>query len=375
MSKNRSQIITCKAAVCWGEEKVVKVEEIQVEPPRRCEIRIKMIYASLCHTDILCTQGYPIPVFPRVPGHEGVGVVESIGEEVKNLKEGDVVIPTYIGECKECENCRSGKTNLCEKYPLLLNGLMPDETSRMSVRGQKLYHFFTCSTWSEYTVVNVNYIVKVDPSIALPHASFLSCGFTSGFGGAWKEAKVEKGSSVAVFGLGAVGLGAVKGAQMQGATRIIGIDKNERKKEKGLAFGMTEFINPSESDKSVSEIIKELTGGMGVDYCFECTGAAPLINEALEASKVGKGTVILIGAASQETVKINFLTLLIGRTIKGSIFGGIKTRSDLPILLDKCVNKEIRLDELLTHELPLEDVNKSFDLMKQPDYVKVIIKI
>ncbi|KAK9269680.1 hypothetical protein L1049_001458 [Liquidambar formosana] len=284
--KRRFSVVGSAAAVCWGEEKVVKVEEIQVEPPRRCEIRMKIIYASFCHTDVLCTQGFPTSAFPRVLGHEGVGVVESIGEEVTNLKEGDIVIPTFIGECKECENCRSGKTNLCEKYPFLFSGLMPDETSRMSVKGQKLYHFFTCSTWSEYTVVNINYIVKVDPSIALPHASLLSCGFTTGFGGGWKEAKVEKGSSVAVFGLGAVGLGAIKGAQMKGATRIIGIDKNERKKEKGLAFGMTEFVNPSEHDKSISEIIKELTGGTGVDYCIECTGVAPLMNEALEACKV-----------------------------------------------------------------------------------------
>ncbi|KAK9272938.1 hypothetical protein L1049_003317 [Liquidambar formosana] len=375
MSKSSSQVITCKAAVCWGWGGPVKVEEIQVEPPKSSEVRVKMLYASVCHTDILCTEGHPIPVFPRVLGHEGVGVVESIGEGVTELKEGDLVIPTYVAECQECENCRSGKTNLCQTYPLSFTGLMPDGTSRMSVRGQMLYHFLTCSTWSQYMVVSANFVVKVDPSVALAHASFLSCGFSSGFGAAWKEAKVEKGSSVAVIGLGAVGLGAVKGAQMQGAVRIIGIDKNERKREKGHSFGMTDFINPGEFDKSISEIIKDLTGGMGVDYCLECTGVPPLVNEALEATKVGKGTTIIVGSGNHETVELNFLSLLTGRTIKGSVFGGIKTKSDLPILLDKCINKEIQLDELLTHELPLEDVNRAFDLLKQPDCVKVLIKI
>ncbi|KAK9272244.1 hypothetical protein L1049_002615 [Liquidambar formosana] len=362
MAKTSSpQVITCKAAICWGEKGPVKVEEIQVEPPKSSEVRVKMLYAS--------------PLYPRVLGHEGVGVVESIGEEVTELKEGDFVIPTNISECKECENCKSGKTNICPTYPLSFSGLMLDETSRFSVRGQKLYQCHSCSTWSEYTVVNVNFLVKVDPSIALPHASFISCGFSAGFGAAWKEAKVEKGSSVAVFGLGAVGLGAVKGAQMQGAARIIGIDRSEIKRAKGHAFGMTDTINPGDSDRSISEIIKELTGGMGVDYCFECTGGAPLVNEALEATKVGKGTTILIGAGNHTTVEINFLALLTGRTMKGSIFGGIKTKSDLPVLLDKCVKKEFQLDELLTHELPLEDVNKAFDLLKQPDCVKVLIKI
>lgn len=262
------------------------MEEIQVEPPKFSEIRVKMLCASLCHTDTLHAKGSLIPLFPRVLGHEGVGVVESIGEGVRDLKEGDLVIPAYLGECQECENCISGKTNLCLKYPLILNGLMPDGTSRISINGQKLYHLFTCSTWSEYMVIDTNYVVKIDPSIDLPHASFLSCGFSTGFGSAWREANVEKGSSVAVIGLGAVGLGAIEGARMQGAAKIIGIDKNEKKREKGQAFGMTDFINPEEYfNKPISELIKDITGGLGVDYCFECTGVGPLINEALLATK------------------------------------------------------------------------------------------
>lgn len=217
-------------------------------------------------------------------------VVESIGQDVTSVKPGDLVISTYVSECGECENCLSEKTNICPKYPLHLSGLMPDGTSRMCANGQKLYHSFSCSTWSEYTVVDVNYVLKldpIDPLIPLPHATFLSCGFSTGFGAPCKEAAVEKGSSVAVIGLGAVGLGVVEGSRMRGATRIIGIDKNQRKKEKGEAFGMTDFVNPLlHSDTSVSNLIKDLTAGMGVDYCFECTGVPHLISEALEATKL-----------------------------------------------------------------------------------------
>ncbi|KAA8533449.1 hypothetical protein F0562_031117 [Nyssa sinensis] len=375
MSKTNSQVITCKAAVSWGAGLPLKVEEIQVDTPKSSEVRIKMLCASLCHTDILCCNGLPVPLFPRVPGHEGVGMVESVGEGVKELKEGDIVMPTYIGECGKCENCMSGKSNLCLEYPLPFSGLMPDGTSRMSINGQKLYHFFSCSTWSEYIVIDSNYVVKLDPRIAHSHASFISCGFSTGFGATWKEVKVEKGSSVAVFGLGAVGLGVVEGARMQGASKIIGVDINEKKREKGKAFGMTDFINPSGSDKSNSELIKELTGGTGVDYCFECTGVAALVNEALEATKVGIGTSVLIGAGLQQSGKINFVPLLCGRTLKGSIYGGVKIQSDLPIIFEKCINKEINLDELLTHEVSLDEINKAFELLKQPDCVKVLIKI
>ncbi|BFG23712.1 hypothetical protein CerSpe_099860 [Prunus speciosa] len=381
---SHSQVITCKAVVCWGIGEAGKVEEIQVEPPKASEVRVKMLYASLCHTDILISKGHPIPLFPRVLGHEGVGVVESIGEEGGDIEEGDMVIPTFVSECQECENCVSGKTNMCLKYPLSFTGLMPDGTSRMSAKGQKLYHVFSCSTWSEYMVVNVNYLVKLPPnmitsgSFPLPHASFLSCGFSTGFGAPWKEAKLEKGSTVAVIGLGAVGLGAVEGARVQGAARIIGIDKNDKKREKGKAFGMTDFVNPDHHHhhhKSVSQLIKDLTAGMGVDYCFECTGFAPFINEALEATKLGKGTAIVIGTSNMTSVQINSLSLLCGRTLKGSMFGGLKTKTDFPLIIQKCMNKDMQLDQLLTHQVPLVDINQALELLKHPDCVKVLIKI
>ncbi|KAK7312140.1 hypothetical protein VNO77_35779 [Canavalia gladiata] len=372
---NTSEIITCKAAICWEVGKPVTVEEIQIDPPKATEVRVKMLCASICHTDISSTLGFPHANFPLALGHEGVGVIESVGDQVKNLKEGDMVIPTYIGECEECENCVSDKTNLCVTYPIRVTGLMPDNTSRMSIRGQRLHHVLSCATWSEYMVIDANYILKVDSSIDLAHASFISCGFSTGFGAAWKEAKVESGSSVAVFGLGAVGLGAISGAKMLGATRIIGIDTNEMKREKGEAFGMTDFINPGDSVKSVSELVKELSGGMGVDYSFECTGVAPLLSESLEATKVGKGKAIAIGTGTEAIVPLGLATLMYGRTLKGSVFGGLKAISDLSIIANKCQDEEFPLQELLTHEVPLVDINKAFELLKQPNCVKVVIKM
>ncbi|CAJ1934106.1 unnamed protein product [Sphenostylis stenocarpa] len=370
-----SQVVTCKAAICWGLGGPVTVEEIEVDPPKATEVRVKMLTASICHTDILSIHGFPNVNYPKALGHEGVGVVESVGDQVTTLKEGDMVIPTYMGECQTCENCVSGKTNLCLTYPVRLTGLLPDNTSRMSIRGQRLYHVLSCATWSEYMVSNVNYILKVDPTIDPVHASFISCGFSTGFGAAWKEAKVESGSSVAVLGLGAVGLGAVSGAKSMGATKIIGIDKNEKKREKGEAFGMTHFINPGDSAKSVSELVKELSGGLGVDYSFECTGIAPLLTESLEATKVGTGKTITIGLGIEHVVSIGVLSILFGRTLKGSVFGGLKPISDLSTVANKCQKKEFPFQELFTHEVPLEDINQAFELLKDPNCVKVIIKI
>ncbi|KAG8381687.1 hypothetical protein BUALT_Bualt06G0147400 [Buddleja alternifolia] len=374
-----SETITCRAAVIWKQNEGPKLEEIRVEAPKSGEVRVRMLFASICHTDVLGCTGFPTPLFPRVLGHEGVGTVESIGEGVKQLKLGDIVIPTYLGECGHCENCSSGKTNICETYPLqAFTGLMGDGTSRMTVQGQTLYHFLSCSTWSEYTVVDANYLVKIDPTIPLPHASFLSCGFTTGFGAVWKEAKVHKGSTVAVLGLGAVGLGVIEGARVHGAARIIGIDINESKRPVGEAFGMTDFINPKDSDgsNSISELVKQLTGGSGVDYSFECTGVSHLVNQALETTKVGIGKMIMLGAATEKSVEIDFVTLLSCRTFKYAVFGGVKVQSDLPLVIKKCINKEIEnLDVLLTHQVQLEDLSRAFQLLKEPQCVKVLINL
>ncbi|KAL0330208.1 UNVERIFIED_CONTAM: 8-hydroxygeraniol oxidoreductase [Sesamum radiatum] len=343
MTSSSPAVITCKGAVIRKAWEPLQVEEIQVHPPKSTEVRIKMLCASMCHTDMTCcNSGFPLPFFPRIPGHEGVG---------------------------------SGRTNLCHKYPLGFDGLMPDGTSRlMSAGGERIYHLVSCSTWSEYAVIDANYTVKVDPRLSPFHTSFLCCGFTTGFGSSWRELDIEKGSTVAVIGLGAVGLGAVKGAQMQGASKIIGIDINELKHEKAKAFGITDFINPKLSDKSVSELIKEATGGLGVDYCFECSGVPALVNEAIEGSKIGLGTVMVLGVGPGKSVEVDYIPLLCGRTVRGSTYGGIRTQSDLPKIVEKCVNKEIDLDQLITHEVSLAEINQGLEYMKQPDCVKVVIK-
>ncbi|KAK1285697.1 Alcohol dehydrogenase-like 7 [Acorus calamus] len=367
--------ITCKAAVCWGPDEPLKIEEIEVEPPRASEIRVRMICASLCHTDILCQHGFPFLLYPRILGHEGVGVVESVGEGVIDIKEGDKIIPVFLGECGECPSCVSGKTNICFKHPLTLDGLMPDGTSRLSVGGQKLFHLMSCGTWSEYMVINVNYTVKVNPSLTPAHASLFSCGFPTGYGAPWKEAKVDEGSTVAVFGLGGVGIGAIASAKMMGANKIIGVDINNKKKEKAELFGMTDFVNPIEVGKSASEAIKEMTGGLGVDYSFECSGAEVLLNEAVAATVPGRGMTILIGTGVKKVVSFNMFELFANRTLRGSIFGGLRARSDLPTVIQKCLNKEFELDVLVTHKIRLEEINEALVLMKQPDCLKIVIQI
>lgn len=367
-------VITCRAAVAWKPSEPLIVEEIRVEPPKSTEVRIKILCASMCHTDTTCWNGSLFPLYPRILGHEGAGVIESVGEKVRDLKVGDTVMPLYVGECGECSNCKTGKTNICSQYPTETSGLMADGTSRMSAKGQKLYHMFSCSTWSEYTVIDSNYVVKVDPRMSLPQASLLSCGFTTGYGAAWRELKVKKGSTVAVLGLGAVGLGAVNASRILGASKIIGIDINEMKRDKAKAFGVTEFINPKHSDKTISQLIQEATGGLGVDYCIECTGVPSLLDEAIASTKVGIGEVVLI-SAGEEKGELSFVPLLFGRTVKGTTFGGVRIHSDLPQIVEKCIDKEIDLNELITHEVSLADVNKGFlEYMKQPDCVKVIIK-
>ncbi|MCV2423702.1 zinc-binding dehydrogenase, partial [Paucibacter sp. DJ4R-1] len=372
-------VITCKAVVCWGPGEALKVEEIQVDPPKSSEVRIKILYSSVCHTDLLLMAGYPsADAFPRAMGHEGVGEVESVGEGVTELKKGDIVIATYVSECKECDNCNFAirPTNLCCKYPYLMGGVMPDGTSRLSVQGKKLFGFLG-STWSQYVVAHTAYVVKLDPRLPLAHGSFLSCGFSTGLGGSWFDANVHKGSTVAVLGLGAVGLGAVQGAKIQGASKIIGIDKNPLKREKGEMYGMTDFINPDEAsgDKPISQLIMDLTGGQGVDYSFECTGAPALVTQALESTKAGRGLTVVIGAAGKPTMEMHALSLLTGRTIKGSIFGGIKIQSHFPVIVEKCINKEIDLDHLLTHEISFDEMDKALELLRQSDCVKILIKM
>ncbi|KAG9454498.1 hypothetical protein H6P81_007402 [Aristolochia fimbriata] len=370
-----AQAKRCRAAVCWGVGEPVVIEEIEVEPPKRSEVRLKMLCSSLCHTDLLAHKGFPAPLFPRVLGHEGVGVVESVGEGVTEFKEGDLVVPTFLGECGVCENCSSDKTNFCLRHPIPLSGLMEDGTSRMSVKGHELYHLFSCSTWSEYAVAGVNYLVKVHPSVPPPHASLLSCGFATGYGAAWKVAQVDNDSSVAVFGLGAVGLGVIEGARSMGANRIIGVDLVKEKKEGAEKQGMTDFVNADKGNKPVPEQIKEMTGGLGVDYSFDCTGAPAVLNQALDSAKPGKGVTILIGSGTELNLSVSLLQLLTGKMLKGTLFGGIKPRSDLHVIVSKCLDKELDVESLITHRIELGDISRAFELLKDPRCIKIVIQM
>ncbi|KAL6212719.1 hypothetical protein ACLB2K_017937 [Fragaria x ananassa] len=317
-SGNRGNPIRCRAAVSRKPGEPLVIEEIIVAPPMPHEVRVRIVYTSMCHSDITFWKMKDFPaVFPRILGHEAIGVVESVGEEVTEVAEGDTVIPTLISECGECVDCRSTKSNLCSKLPFKqISPFMPrHETSR-------------------FTDLN--------------DSGLLGCGVSTGVGAAWRTANVEPGSTVAIFGLGSIGLAVAEGARLCGATKIIGVDVNQDKFEIGKKFGVTDFINPANCEnKSVTELMIEMTKG-GADYCFECVGNSSLVQQAYACCRKGK-------------------------TLMGSFFGGLKPKSDIPVLLNRYINKELQLDEFVTHEVTFEDINKAFDLLIEGKCLRCII--
>ncbi|KAF7050677.1 hypothetical protein CFC21_059011 [Triticum aestivum] len=361
--------IRCKAAVCRAAGEPLAVEEVVVDPPKAHELRIKIVCTSLCHSDVTFWRMKDFPgVFPRIFGHEAFGVVESIGEQVEGFAAGDAVVPTFLAQCSECADCRSSRSNVCSKYRFAVRPGMPrDGTTRFrDGDGNPIHHLFGVSSFSEYTVVDVTQVVKVDPAVPPATACLLSCGATTGVGAAWKLAKVEPGSSVAIFGLGAVGLAVAEGARICGASKIIGVDLNPDKEELGKKFGVTHFINPKElGEKTVSQVIIEMTDG-GADYCFECIGLAALMNDAFQSSRAGWGKTIILGVEMHGApLTISSLEILHGKCVMGSLFGGVKPKQDIPILADKYLNKELELDKFITHEVGLKDINTAFDLLLQ----------
>ncbi|KAG8378034.1 hypothetical protein BUALT_Bualt08G0096200 [Buddleja alternifolia] len=320
----------------------------------------------------------PLPpgCFPRILGHEAIGLVESVGDGVRDFAEGDMVIPIFIPDCAECIDCTSKKSNICSKFPFSHTPWMHDGTSRFTdLKGETLYHFIFVSSFTEYTVVHVANVTKVETSIPPNRACLLSCGVSTGVGAAWKSANVEAGSTVAIFGVGSIGLAVAEGARLCGAKRIIGIDVNPEKFEIGKAFGITDFVDSrSSGDKRVSEIINEMTGG-GADYCFECVGKASLVEEAFACCRKGWGKTIVLGVdkpGAQLTFK-SFDVLHLGKTISGSLFGGLKPKSDIPILIKRYMNKELELDKFVTHEVRFEEINKAFDLLIEGKSLRCVI--
>ncbi|KAK9109391.1 hypothetical protein Sjap_017451 [Stephania japonica] len=366
------------AAVCRKAGEALRIEEVVVAPPEPGEVRIKIICAALCHTDFKRWQlNDQFAVFPRIFGHEGVGVVESVGKNVTEVKEGDTVIPSFSSNCKECEDCLSEKNNFCSQTPFWNSPWMPRyQTSRFTdVKGEPLYHFMSVSSFSEYTVVDVHHVTKIDSTIPSDKACLLGCGISTGFGAAWKTAKVEKGSSVAIFGIGTVGLSVAQGAKFCGATKIIGVDVNPAKFEIGKKFGVTDFINSNDcdNDKHVSEIIKEMTNG-GADFCFECVGLASVVRQAFDSCRKGWGKLIFIGIDPKCQESIGTAEILLsGKTLMGTIFGGLKAKTDIPILLQHYLNKELNLDDFVSHKVGFEDINKAFDLLVEGKGLRCVI--
>ncbi|RLA62552.1 MAG: S-(hydroxymethyl)glutathione dehydrogenase/class III alcohol dehydrogenase [Epsilonproteobacteria bacterium] len=364
-----------KAAVAWGPNLPLKIEEVDLEGPKKGEVLIKVIASGVCHTDAYTLSGEdPEGLFPVILGHEGGGIVTEIGEGVTTLKVGDHVIPLYTPECGQCKFCKSGKTNLCQKIRETQGrGLMPDGTSRFSKDGQLIYHYMGTSTFAEYTVVAEISLAKISKDAPLEKVCLLGCGVTTGIGAVFNTAKVEKGATVAVFGLGGIGLSVVQGAKMANAGRIICIDINEDKFKMAKKFGATDVINPKNFDRPIQEVICDLTEG-GVDYSFECIGNVDVMRSALECCHKGWGESIIIGVAgSGKEISTKPFQLVTGRVWRGTAFGGVKGRSELPGYVDKYMLGEINLDDLITFKLPLEEINKAFDYMHAGKSIRTVL--
>ncbi|WP_243048163.1 S-(hydroxymethyl)glutathione dehydrogenase/class III alcohol dehydrogenase [Dyella sp. RRB7] len=365
-----------RAAVAWEAGKPLSIEQVDVAAPKAGEVLVRIVATGVCHTDAFTLSGAdPEGLFPVILGHEGGGVVEEVGEGVTSLKVGDHVIPLYTPECGECKFCLSGKTNLCQKIRVTQGkGLMPDGTSRFSFNGKPLLHYMGTSTFSEYTVLPEISLAKINKAAPLEKVCLLGCGITTGIGAVLNTAKVEPGASVAVFGLGGIGLSVVQGAVMAKAGRIVVVDTNPDKFEMAKALGATDFVNPRDYPGTpVQQVIVDLTDG-GVDYSFECIGNVQVMRSALECCHKGWGESIIIGVAGAgQEISTRPFQLVTGRVWRGSAFGGVKGRSQLPGYVDRYMAGEIKIDEMITEVLPLERINEAFELMHEGKVIRSVI--
>lgn len=364
-----------KAAVAWEAGKPLEIEEIDVQGPGAGEVMVRIVATGVCHTDAFTLSGEdPEGLFPAILGHEGGGIVEEVGVGVSSVAVGDHVIPLYTPECRECSFCQSGKTNLCQAIRATQGqGLMPDGSSRFSKNSATLYHYMGTSTFSQYTVMPEIAVAKINPAAPLEKVCLLGCGITTGIGAVLNTAKVEAGASVAVFGLGGIGLAVVQGAVMAGAGRIIGIDTNPDKFQMARQMGVTEFVNPNDNDRPVQDVLVDLTDG-GVDYSFECIGNVNTMRAALECCHKGWGesTIIGVAGAGQEIATRPF-QLVTGRVWRGTAFGGVRGRTELPGMVDDYLDGKLMVDEFITHNMPLEEINTAFDLMHEGKSIRSVI--
>jgi S-(hydroxymethyl)glutathione dehydrogenase/alcohol dehydrogenase len=364
-----------RAAVAWAPAQPLAIEEIDVDGPKAGEVLLRTVASGVCHTDAFTLSGNdPEGAFPCVLGHEGGCEVLECGPGVKDLAPGDHVIPLYIPECGDCAYCNSTKSNLCQSIASTVwTGYMPDGTRRFSHNGKPVFHYMGCSTFSEYTVVPEIALAKINKAAPLDKVCLLGCGITTGIGAVLNTAKVEPGSTVAVFGLGGIGLSVIQGAVMAKAGRIIAIDINPDKFEMARSLGATDTVNPKQLGIGLTEAIVEMTGG-GVDYSFECIGNVDVMREALESCHMGWGVATIIGVAGAgQEIRTRPFQLVTGRTWKGTAFGGVKGRSELPGYVEKYLAGEIEVDRMVTHTMPLADINRAFDLMHAGESIRSVI--
>ncbi|MHB1321718.1 MAG: S-(hydroxymethyl)glutathione dehydrogenase/class III alcohol dehydrogenase [Acidithiobacillus ferrivorans] len=364
-----------RAAVAYGANQPLVVETVQLEGPRAGEVLVEIKATGVCHTDAYTLSGMdPEGLFPTVLGHEGAGVVVEVGPGVRSLKPGDHVIPLYTPECRECEYCLSGKTNLCQAIrDTQGRGLMPDGTSRFSANGNPLYHYMGTSTFANYTVLPEIALAKIREDAPFDKVCYIGCGVTTGIGAVLYTAKVRPGDKVVVFGLGGIGLNVVQGARMAGADMIVGVDINPGKRDLAEKFGMTHFVNPKEVEGDLVPYLVNLTKG-GADFSFECIGNTTLMRQALECCHKGWGTSIIIGVAgSGQEISTRPFQLVTGRNWRGSAFGGAKGRTDVPKIVDWYMEGKIHIDEMITHTLPLEEINTAFDLMHEGKSIRTVL--
>lgn len=364
-----------KAAIAYAAGKPLEIEMLDLDGPKDGEVLVEIKASGVCHTDEFTRSGAdPEGLFPVVFGHEGAGVVVEVGPGVKSVKVGDHVIPLYTPECRECKSCLSRKTNLCTKIRATQGkGVMPDGTSRFSVKGQMVHHYMGCSTFSNYTVLPEIAVAKIREDAPFEKVCYIGCGVTTGVGAVINTAKVEPGANVVVFGLGGIGLNVIQGAKLVGADKIIGVDINPRRKELAERFGMTHFVNPKEVQGDLVQHLVALTDG-GADYSFECVGNVELMRQALECCHRGWGTSVIIGVAGAgQEIHTRPFQLVTGRVWKGSAFGGARGRTDVPRIVDWYMQKKINIDDLITHVMPIEKINDAFELMHRGESIRSVV--
>jgi S-(hydroxymethyl)glutathione dehydrogenase/alcohol dehydrogenase len=367
--------VDVRAAVAYSAGAPLVVETVQLDGPKAGEVLIEIKATGICHTDEFTRSGGdPEGLFPSILGHEGAGIVVDIGSGVTSVKKGDHVIPLYTPECRQCKSCLSRKTNLCTAIRATQGkGVMPDGTSRFSLKGKPVHHYMGCSTFANFTVLPEIAVAKIREDAPFDKVCYIGCGVTTGIGAVINTAKVEPGASVVVFGLGGIGLNVVQGARMAGAGMIVGVDLNPAREALGRKFGLTHFVNPKEVKEDLVPYLVNLTGG-GADYSFECIGNVEVMRQALECCHRGWGVSVIIGVAGAgQEIKTRPFQLVTGRVWKGTAFGGARGRTDVPRIVDWYMSGKINIDDLITHVLPLDQINKGFDLMHEGKSIRAVV--